>query len=73
MVLTGKKLKVSDERRPGFTHSTTKSRTDMLSGVVLKHLSFFLSFCFFLVITMTFQLPYSIKIFYVFSLAELWN
>jgi hypothetical protein len=68
MILTGKKLKVSDERGPGFTVSTTKSRTDMLSGVVLKHLSFFLSVCSFLVITMKFQLPDII--FYVFSLAE---
>jgi hypothetical protein len=42
MILTGKALKVSDERGPGFRLSSTKSHTDMPSGVVLKLLSFFL-------------------------------
>jgi hypothetical protein len=53
MILTGKTLKVSDERGPGFTLSTTKSPTDMLSGVVLKT-SFFPSISSFLVITVKF-------------------
>jgi hypothetical protein len=41
MILTGKKLKDSDERGPGFILSTKKSRTYIPSGVVLKLLSFF--------------------------------